>query len=46
VYCKIASLRSWEEGGDVAVFERDTFYIWLMPPEVAKAGIARNLSGN
>src|SRR5215472_16832058 len=26
VYCSVASLRSWEEGGDVAVFERDTFY--------------------
>jgi hypothetical protein len=45
VYCAIASLRSWEEGGDVAVFERDTFYIRLMPPEVAQAAIVRNRSG-
>jgi hypothetical protein len=45
VYCKIASLRSWEEGGDVAVFDRDTFYVWLMAPQVAQAAIARNRGG-
>jgi hypothetical protein len=45
VYCGVASLRSWEEGGDVAVFDRDTFYIRLMPPEVAQAAIVRNRSG-
>jgi len=45
VYCKIVSLRSWEEGGDVAVFDRDTFYVWLMAPEVAQAAIARNRGG-
>jgi Protein of unknown function (DUF2846) len=45
VYCSVASLRSWEGGGDVAVFERDTFYIRLMPPQVAQAAIARNRSG-
>jgi hypothetical protein len=45
VYCKIASLRSWEEGGDVAVFDRDTFYVWLMAPQVAQAAIARNRDG-
>jgi hypothetical protein len=45
VYCGVASLRSWEEGGDVAVFNRDTFYIRLMPPEVAQAAIIRNRSG-
>jgi len=45
VYCKIASLRSWEEGGDVAVFDRDTFYVWLMAPQVARAAIARNRGG-
>jgi hypothetical protein len=31
-------LRSWEESGDVGVFERDTFYSRLMPPEVAFRG--------
>jgi hypothetical protein len=45
VYCSVASLRSWEEGGDVAVFDRDTFYIRLMPPEVAQAAIVRSRSG-
>ena len=45
IYCKIASLRSWEEGGDVAVFDRDTFYVWLMAPQVAQAAIARNRGG-
>ena len=45
VYCSVASLRSWEEGGDLAVFERDTFCIRLMPPEVAQAAIVRNRSG-
>ena len=45
VYCDVASLRSWEEGGDVAVFDRDTFYIRLMSPEVAQAAIARNRNG-
>jgi hypothetical protein len=38
-------LRSWEEGGDVAVFDRDTFYIRLMPPGVAQAAIVRSRSG-
>ena len=42
VYCRVASLRSWEEGGDVAVFERDTFYIRLVPPESAQTTIVRN----
>ena len=46
VYCSVASLRSWEEGGDVGVFARDTFYIRLMPPEVAQAAITRNRSGS
>jgi len=42
VYCSVASLRSWEEGGDVGVFERDTFYIRVMTPNVARAAIARS----
>jgi len=45
VYCRVVSLRSWEEGGDVAVFERDTFYIRLVPPEAAQTAIVRNRSG-
>jgi len=45
VYCRVVSLRSWEEGGDVAVFERDTFYIRLVPPEAAQTAIVRNRNG-
>ena len=45
VYCSVVSLRSWEEGGDVAVFERDTFYIRLVPPETARTAIARARNG-
>jgi hypothetical protein len=45
VYCSVVSLRSWEEGGDVAVFERDTFYIRLVPGEAAQTAILRNRDG-
>jgi Protein of unknown function (DUF2846) len=45
VYCGVVSLRSWQEGGDVAVFERDTFYIRLVPPKVAQTTIFRDRSG-
>ena len=45
VYCKVVSLRGREEGGDVAVFDRDTFYVWLMASEVAQAAITRNRNG-
>ena len=45
VYCSVASLRSWEEGGDVAVFERDTFYIRLVSLEAAQTSIVRNRNG-
>lgn len=45
VYYAVASLRSWQQGGDVAVFERDTFYIRPIPPDVAGAAIVRSRSG-
>src|SRR5215472_15888105 len=47
VYVKIVSLRVWElgVGGDESNFDRDTFYAWLMPAEVAQAEIARNRAG-
>jgi hypothetical protein len=45
VYCSVVSLRSWQEGGDIAVFERDTFYIRLVPREAAQTVILRNLNG-
>ena len=34
-----------EEGGDVAVFERDTFYIRLVSREAAQTAILRNRNG-
>src|SRR5262245_42729588 len=34
IYIKIVSLRSWAEGSPQN-FQRDTFYAWLIPPEVA-----------
>jgi len=43
--CKVASLRSWEEGGDVGVFNRDTFYVWLMAPQAAQVEIAHDRTG-
>jgi hypothetical protein len=47
VYVKIVSLRAWElgVGGDESNFDRDTFYAWLIPAEVAQAEIARDRAG-
>jgi hypothetical protein len=47
LYCKIVSSRSWElgVGGSQSGFDRDTFYVWLMAPQVAQAAIARNRGG-
>ena len=42
------SLRSWvqggagEGGGGSGDYSRDTFYVWLVPPEVARADVARS----
>ena len=46
LYVKIVSLESW--GVSVSgsrTLRRDTFYVWLIPPEVAQAEIARDRSG-
>jgi hypothetical protein len=48
LYVKIVSLRAWvggggsgnEGGGDD--FARDTFYVWLIPPEIARADVAHS----
>jgi hypothetical protein len=47
LYVKIVSLRNWVVGGGGAEngsgdFARDTFYVWLIPPEVARADVARS----
>jgi hypothetical protein len=48
LFVKIVSLRSWiqggagESGGGGGDYSRDTFYVWLVPPEVARADVARS----
>jgi hypothetical protein len=52
VYAKVVSQRSWiqggggggggEGGGGGSDYSRDTFYVWLIPPEVARADVARS----
>jgi hypothetical protein len=46
-YVKVVSLRAWQlgVGGGESNFDRDTFYAWLIPPEVAQAEIARDHAG-
>jgi hypothetical protein len=41
-YVKILSLQNWD--GACRHCSRDTFYAWLIPPEVAQADIARDPS--
>jgi hypothetical protein len=39
VFVKILGLSSWVSGGDLSNYQRDTFYVWLIPPEVARTQI-------
>ena len=49
LYCKIVSLKAWVSttnggGGDGAAggdYGRNTFYVWLIPPETARQEVAR-----
>jgi hypothetical protein len=43
LYVKIVSLQNWD--GACRHCLRDTFYAWLIPPEVAQLEIARDRSG-
>lgn len=47
LYVKVVSLRAWElgVGGDESNFDRDTFYAWLIPPEIAQSEIAHDRAG-
>ena len=46
VYVKIVDLTSWASSVSVSKnFQRDSFYAWLIPPQVAQAEIARTRSG-
>jgi hypothetical protein len=52
LYVKIVSLRDWiaggaggggdSGGGGGGSYSKDTFYVWLIPPEVARADVARS----
>lgn len=45
-YIKILSLTSWANSVSVSRdFQRNSFYAWLIPPQVAQAEIARDRSG-
>jgi hypothetical protein len=52
VYVKVISQRSWIQGGSGGgggdggggggEYAKDTFYVWLIPPEVARADVAHS----
>jgi len=45
-YVKVLDLTSWASAVSVSKnFQRDAFYTWLIPPEIAQAEIARGRSG-
>jgi hypothetical protein len=45
-FVKILSSVSWESGGDMQAYRRDTFYVSLVPPQVARTELpTRPLSG-
>jgi hypothetical protein len=42
-YFKIVSLRNWAACGGVRnECQRDTFYVWEIPPEIAQGDVARS----
>jgi hypothetical protein len=45
-FVKILSSVSWESGGDMQAYRRDTFYVSLVPPQVARTELPTHpLSG-
>lgn len=45
-FVKVLASSSWESGGDTHSYKRDTFYVSLVPPQVARAELEkRPLSG-
>jgi hypothetical protein len=45
-FVKILDSVTWDNGGDVAMYRRDTFYVSLVPPQIARAELpARPLTG-
>jgi hypothetical protein len=39
-FVKILALGSWESGGEQTQYQRDTFYVSVVPPQVARAEMA------
>jgi hypothetical protein len=39
-FVKILALDSWESGGNMSAYQRDTFYVSVVPPQVARAEMA------
>lgn len=45
-FVKILAANHWESGGDTSMYQRDTFYITLVPPQIAEAELpSRPLRG-
>jgi hypothetical protein len=44
-FVKILALSSWESDGDKTSYHRDTFYVSLVPPQVARAELANHPLG-
>lgn len=44
-YVKILALSSWESTGDMNSYERDTFYVSLVPPQVARGELPNHPLG-
>jgi hypothetical protein len=45
-FAKILAADQWEGGGDTFQFKRDTFYVSLVPPQIARGELANHpLSG-
>jgi hypothetical protein len=39
-FVKVLGSNAWESGGDTDVYSRDTFYVSLVPPQIARAELA------
>lgn len=44
-FVKILALSSWESGGAFGSYQRDTFYVSLVPPQVARVELATHPLG-
>jgi hypothetical protein len=40
-FVKVLASSSWESGGDTHAYKRDTFYVSLVPPQVARAELEK-----